>query len=201
MTRFSTAIKINAPKEKVWEVLADLGSIYKWNPGVSHSYGTSPETGGEGAMRHCDLQNAKGGSMGYLKERAFDWRESEGFTIDVYESNLPLKRNHVRFDLESNGDGTVVTITPDYGAQVWPAGRNCRPANRPPPSQAWHGRYGCGPEISHGDGRSCREQRARNLSTLLMNRTAGPSVSVDSSLETSGVQLTQFQTSGWHLEG
>ena len=122
MTRFSTAIKINAPKEKVWEMLADLGSIYKWNPGVSHSYGTSPEIGGEGAMRHCDLQNAKGGSMGYLKERAFDWRESEGFTIDVYESNLPLNRNHVRFDLESNGDGTVVTITPDYSLKFGPLG-------------------------------------------------------------------------------
>ena len=122
MTRFSTAIKINSPKEIVWEVLADLGSIYKWNPGVSRSHSTSPETGGEGAMRHCDLQNAKGGSIGYLEERAFDWRDGEGFTIDVYESNLPLKRNHVRFDLESNGDGTIVTITPDYALKFGPLG-------------------------------------------------------------------------------
>jgi len=119
MTRFSTTININAPKEKVWDVLADLGSIYRWNPGVSNSYSTSPETGGEGAMRHCDLQNAKGGSIGYLEERAFDWRDGEGFIIDVYDSNLPLKRNHVRFDLESFDlesieDGTIVTITPDY---------------------------------------------------------------------------------------
>ena len=122
MTRLSTAIKINAPKEKIWGVLADLGSIYKWNPGVSHSYSTSPETGGEGAMRHCDLQNAKGGSIGYLEERAFDWRDGEGFTIDIYESNLPLKRNNVRFDLESNGDGTIVTITPDYALKFGPLG-------------------------------------------------------------------------------
>ncbi len=122
MTRFSTEITINAPKEKVWEVLADLGSIYKWNPGVSHSHSTSPETGGEGAMRHCDLQNAKGGSIGYLEERAFDWREGDGFIIDVYDSNLPLKRNHVSFDLESKGDGTIVTITPDYVLKFGPLG-------------------------------------------------------------------------------
>ncbi len=122
MTKFSTAIQINAPKEKVWEVLADLGGIDKWNPGVSHSYSTSPETGGEGATRHCDLQNAKGGSIGYLEERAFDWRDGDGFIIDVYESNLPLKRNHVRFDLESNGDGTIVTITPDYALKFGPLG-------------------------------------------------------------------------------
>ena len=122
MTTFSTTIKVNVPKEKVWEVLADLGSIYKWNPGVSHSYSTSSETGGEGAMRHCDLQNAKGGSIGYLKERAFDWRDGDGFTIDIYESNLPLKRNYVKFDLKSNGDGTIVTITPDYELKFGPLG-------------------------------------------------------------------------------
>ena len=52
MPRFSTQIRIDAPKEKVWEVLADLGGIYKWNPGVVHSHSTSDSTGGEGAMRH-----------------------------------------------------------------------------------------------------------------------------------------------------
>ena len=65
MSTFSTSVNIIAPKQKVWEVLVDFGSIYKWNPGVSQSYSTSPETEGEGAMRHCDLQSAKGGSIGY----------------------------------------------------------------------------------------------------------------------------------------
>ena len=41
MSTFSTKIRINAPKEKVWEVLAEVGDIYKWNPGVSNSYSTS----------------------------------------------------------------------------------------------------------------------------------------------------------------
>ena len=35
---------------------------------------------------------------------------------------MPLKRNHVRFDLESNGDGTIVTITPDYALKFGPLG-------------------------------------------------------------------------------
>ena len=48
MSNFSAHIKINAPKELVWAVLSDLGSIYKWNPGVSHSYCTSDSSGGEG---------------------------------------------------------------------------------------------------------------------------------------------------------
>ncbi|MCH7578570.1 MAG: SRPBCC family protein, partial [Chloroflexi bacterium] len=110
MGAFSTEIRINAPKEKVWGVLADLGGIYKWNPGVSHSRSTSEAGGGEGATRHCDLANPKG----YLEERAFDWREGEGFKIDIYESSLPIERNVVEFTLRADGDGTIVSVSPDY---------------------------------------------------------------------------------------
>ncbi len=45
MSNFSAQIKINASKEQVWAVLSDLGSIYKWNPGVAHSYSTSEGSG------------------------------------------------------------------------------------------------------------------------------------------------------------
>ena len=118
MPRFSSQIRIAAPKEKVWEALADLGGIYKWNPGVASSHATSESTGGDGAMRHCDLQR-KGD---YLEERAFDWREGEGFKIDIYETNLPLKRNVVEFSIEAAGDGTIVTVTPDYELKFGPLG-------------------------------------------------------------------------------
>ena len=74
MSTFSTRIQINAPKEKVWEVLAELGDVYKWNPGVSHSYSTSESSQGEGVTRHCDLQSS-GRNIGYLEERlpAIGW--------------------------------------------------------------------------------------------------------------------------------
>ena len=116
MGAFSTEIRIDAPKEKVWEVLADLGDIYKWNPGVSHSRSTSESSGGEGATRHCDLASPKG----YLEERAFDWREGEGFKIDIYESNLPIKRNVVEFTVRSDGDGAIVSVAPDYELKFGP---------------------------------------------------------------------------------
>ena len=99
-------------------MLADLGSIYKWNPGVAHSRSTSDSTVGECAMRHCDLQR-KGD---YLEERAFDWRDGEGYKIDIYETNLPIKRNIVEFTLEADGEGTTVTVTPDYELKFGPIG-------------------------------------------------------------------------------
>ena len=120
MPRITVTTRIQASKEQVWAVLADIGSIYKWNPGVSKSHTISDRTQGEGAQRHCDL--VKKGD--YLKERALDWREGEGFKIDVYETNLPLKRNVVTFSLEADGDGdgTIVTVSPDYELKFGPAG-------------------------------------------------------------------------------
>ena len=110
MASVSSNIHIGAPKEQVWEVLADLGGIYKWNPGVSSSHYTSEQTKGDGATRHCDLVNPRG----YLEERALEWREGEGYVIDIYDSNLPIEKNVVTFSLTAEGDGTTVTVTPDY---------------------------------------------------------------------------------------
>ena len=109
MARFSVRTRIDAPKDKVWEVLADIGGIYKWNPGVSHSYSTSEDGRGDGATRHCDLTRG-----GYLEERAADWHEAESFKIDVYETNLPLRSNVVQFSVDADGDRTIVGIAPEY---------------------------------------------------------------------------------------
>ena len=102
-------------------MLADLGSIYKWNPGVSHS--TSEEPGGEGATRHCDLQSPKGKKLGYLEESAHAWREGEGFKINIDDTNLPLKTNAVTFALESDGDQTIVRVSPEYELKFGPLGK------------------------------------------------------------------------------
>ena len=118
MGSYTTRTRIDAPKEKVWEVLAEIGDIYKWNPGVANSYHTSDSGRGEGATRHCDLQR-KGD---YLKERAIDWREGEGFKIDIYETNLPIKRNVVTFKTQADGDGTIVEVSPEYDLKFGPIG-------------------------------------------------------------------------------
>lgn len=41
MTHVSSEIRINAPKEKVWPIIADLGAIQNFNPAVNKSYYTS----------------------------------------------------------------------------------------------------------------------------------------------------------------
>ena len=105
----TSTTNIDAPPDKVWSVLADLGGIYKWNHGVAKSHMTSELTQGEGATRHCDLDDKN-----YLEERAFNWREGESFKIDVFESSMPLESNIVSFRVTPAGDGTRVSVTADY---------------------------------------------------------------------------------------
>ncbi len=117
MGSFVTSVRIEAPKERVWEVLSDLGAIYKWNPGIAHSYTTSEVATGENAMRQCELPGG-----GFLRERAFNWSEGEGFTIDIYETSLPLKESFVDFRATPEGEATVVKLKMDYKLKFGPVG-------------------------------------------------------------------------------
>ena len=117
MGSFATSVRIDAPKDRVWEVLSDLGSIYKWNPGIAHSFTTSDEATGDNAMRQCDLPDG-----GFLRERAFNWSDGEGFTIEVYETSLPLKESFVDFRATPEGEGTVVKLKMDYKLKFGPVG-------------------------------------------------------------------------------
>ena len=77
-------VKINAPMDKVWEVLADFGATDKWSPVISKSYSTTEANGGVGAGRHCQT------SFGALKEQIVEWEEGRSFTIDG-KTVLPMK--------------------------------------------------------------------------------------------------------------
>lgn len=109
MTRITNDIRIDAPREKVWDVIADLGSVSVWNPTLSNSYYTSEAKEGVEAARQCDFPDG-----GYVKERIVEWRPGEGFTLDIYEGTLPFASAHGRFSLAEDGDGTIVTFEFEY---------------------------------------------------------------------------------------
>ncbi|MDH4309233.1 MAG: SRPBCC family protein [Acidimicrobiia bacterium] len=81
MRKVLATVEIDAPAEKVWEVLADFGNVQVFNPNVSRSYLTGTQPGGEGATRHCDLAVA-GAS---IEERIVAWEEGRSYTIDIYD--------------------------------------------------------------------------------------------------------------------
>jgi uncharacterized membrane protein len=109
MAEFATELKIEAPIEEVWQVLADVGTISLWNPGVVDSHLLSDETEGLGSARHCDL-----GGKNYLKEQVVEWEYCRRLTMRVVDTNMPMESADIRFTLERVGDDTLVTVSPEY---------------------------------------------------------------------------------------
>ncbi|MSP60401.1 MAG: SRPBCC family protein [Myxococcales bacterium] len=68
MTVLLNSIRIEAPSDKVWSVLATLDTLHHYDPGVTKSEITSPAREGVGASRRCDL--APGG---WFKEQITEW--------------------------------------------------------------------------------------------------------------------------------
>lgn len=117
MSTFTTSTTIDAPREHVWAALADIGSIHVWNPGVKASHSTSEQESGLGATRHCDL-----GGRNFLDEEVVAFEAGEALTMRITKTNLPLQDVHIRFRLESAGEATRVTVSPDYRVKFGPLG-------------------------------------------------------------------------------
>lgn len=107
---FSQQIKIKASKQTVWNVLADIGAICRWNPGVIDSRTTTTGEIGLGSGRRCEL-----GGKSYLDEEVVEWKPSEALTVRVVSTNLPFKTADIRFTLhEERENETTVTVSPSY---------------------------------------------------------------------------------------
>ena len=109
--------QINAPPALVWAVLANFPDVYRWNPGVEHSYATSENPTGANATRRCDLF---GGD--YLEERIIGFDPDHSLVIDIFETSLPLARNIVTFTVDTSGTGARVTCSANYRLKYGPLG-------------------------------------------------------------------------------
>lgn len=119
MTQFSDEVRINAPKARVWEVLANIGSVQRYHPGVAKSWYTTEQREGVGACRHCDLL-----PMGTVEERIVEWNEGESYTIEIYEGSKtpPFNKAFAYISLRVDGDATVVRMTMEYTMKFGPIG-------------------------------------------------------------------------------
>jgi uncharacterized protein YndB with AHSA1/START domain len=115
MTTITKDIQINAPRQKVWEILSNLETVHDYDPFVTNSFYTSDIREGVGASRQCDWEG------GYIKERITGWNPGEGHSLDVYEDSQPdspLENQVAHFVLAENGPGTKVTMTFEYNLKA-----------------------------------------------------------------------------------
>ncbi len=118
MSEFTESIRISASPEQVWAVLADIGSICEWNPGVKRSEQTSPGDVGFGATRRCEL-----GGKNYLDEEVVVFDPNRRITIRITDTNLPFNFADIRFSLELSGSDTIVIVSPEYQLKFGVFGR------------------------------------------------------------------------------
>ena len=109
MTRVTIDLRIDASKEKVWEVVADLGSVSVWNPALAGSHYTSEAKEGFEAARHCDFPDG-----GYVKERTLEWNPGESFKLELTEGTIPFDNATGSYSLVDYGDGAIVTTALEY---------------------------------------------------------------------------------------
>ena len=109
MASVAKGIQVYAPTGQVWAVLANIGAVQDYSPGVVKSYYTSEIREGVDASRHCDLP-----PTGTVEERIVDWRDGEQFSIEIYEGTEVPYFGVSHFTLERNVTGTIVTQVMDY---------------------------------------------------------------------------------------
>ncbi len=104
---FSVSTIINASASEVWHLLADVGNIAQWHPGVKASHLISDKEG-LGASRHCDL-----GGKNYLDEKVITWKPEQQLTMRITKTNLPMTAD-IHFHLTPTARGTHVEVRPVY---------------------------------------------------------------------------------------
>jgi ligand-binding SRPBCC domain-containing protein len=118
MTVLENRIRIEAPPEKVWSVLASLDALAEYDPGVAKSAIVSEAKQGPGAARRCDL--APGG---WFEERVASWRPNEALSFELYECTLPLRSLRHSYTLVPDGGGTLVSQRMEYRLKFGPLGK------------------------------------------------------------------------------
>ena len=110
MTQIKSEIRINASKEKVWEVLADFGGVSKWAPTVAKSFTTTTATEGVGSERKCEIPG-----FGNVSERITEWDEGKLIRYAVEAEGVgPIKSAASEFSIRREGEDTLATMTVNF---------------------------------------------------------------------------------------
>lgn len=118
MPKLIRQVAIDAPKEKVWEVLADFSGVANWAPTIIESASTTEANGGVNAERSCNHEK-----MGTIYERIVAWDEGNSLSYDVIKGlPFPMKSLNNIWAVTSLGEGALVTLTMEFQMKMGPLG-------------------------------------------------------------------------------
>lgn len=81
--------KINASSAEVWKLVSDFENIHRFHPLLKSSGFISGSCTHEtGATRQCEMLDGS-----YLREKITDWKDDSHYSIEVFETTLPIKES------------------------------------------------------------------------------------------------------------
>jgi len=107
---------IDAPRYVVWDALADIEAVVRWNPGIDDVECLSEVRSGVGARRRCYTH-----PTGWMTESVTEWLEGQVIVFDI-EDAAPLKNGVARFELADDGGGTRLQASFEYEVKLGPLG-------------------------------------------------------------------------------
>ncbi len=118
MSSLTQSVEIDAAKDEVWEVLADLGTVSRWAPTITESAMIGDASEGVGAVRTCEHVK-----MGTLEETVVSWSEGEAYAYDVTAGlPFPMKALRNNWSVDEQGSRTKVTLHQEFSTKLGPLG-------------------------------------------------------------------------------
>jgi hypothetical protein len=105
------------PPERIWELLADLESVPRYNPVVRAARIVGSPRRGIGAVRECDLI-----PRGRVTERVTNWEDGHALGLEIIESDWPIHFMKWVTRVDRHEPGARIIQNLEYRVKFGPVG-------------------------------------------------------------------------------
>lgn len=110
MATIKNQISINASVESIWNILANIELLDKYDPTVKKSTLISPQNTGLGAKRKVDMLDGKN----WFEEKITVFVPNQALTIELTDCSFPIKGLKHSYTFEKAGNQTIVKQVMEY---------------------------------------------------------------------------------------
>ncbi len=110
MATIQNEIIVNASVERIWNVLADLELLDKYDPTVKKSTLISDERTGMGAKRKVNMIDGKN----WFEEKVTNFQPNQALTYELTDCSFPIKGLAHSYTFEKIGTRTKVKQVMEY---------------------------------------------------------------------------------------
>ena len=110
MAKIHNEITINAPIEKIWDILTNLELLEKYDPTVKKSTVISTERTNLGAKRKVDMLDGKN----WFEEKVAVFNPHETLTYELTACSFPVHKLKHSYSFQKIGDQTKVKQVMEY---------------------------------------------------------------------------------------